>query len=86
MPDYPVIYAEAAKEILAGKPMRCDEPDVSLTLHPDKDAYYAVAMNYIAEERDAKVILKDGWKLEPIYGDFKAVEPCGLAVARLVRE
>ena len=86
MPDYPAIYAEAAKEILDGKPMRCDEHDVSLTLHPDGDDYYAVAVNYINEVRDAEPTIAKGWKLEVIHGDFSAVEPCGMAVARLVRE
>lgn len=86
MPDYSLLYAEAAKKVLAEKPMRCLDPDVSLTLNPDGDGYYAVAVNYVNEKRDPRVTLADGWKLETIYGDFNSVEPCDMAVGRLVRK
>ena len=84
-PEYHAIYAEAAKDILASKPMRCLEPDVSLTLHPDGEEYHVVAVNYVNEVRDSKVSLADGWKLETIYGDFAAVEGCSMAVGKLVK-
>ena len=65
--------------------MRCLEPDVSLTLHPDGDGSHAVAVNYMNEARDAQVCLAEGWKLEPIYGDFAAVDGCSMAVGKLVK-
>lgn len=86
MPDYSVIYAEAAKNVLSEKPMRCIEPDVSLTLHRDGDDLYAVAVNYVNEINDSKFKLADGWQLETIFGDFSAVEPCGMAVGRLTKK
>ena len=85
-PDYSVIYKTAAKEILDKKPMRLSDPEVSLTLHPDGENYYAVAVNYINEERDSKPVIADGWSFEPIYGELSKVEPCGMAVGRLVRK
>lgn len=85
-PAYQRIYETAAADILAKKPMRCLEPDVSLTLHPDGDGFHAVAVNYMNEARDAQVCLAEGWKLEPIYGDFAAVDGCSMAVGKLVKE
>ncbi len=86
MPSYQLIYEKAAEDILADKPMRCLEPDVSLTLHPDGDGYHAVAVNYVNETRNARVQLADGWKLEPIYGDFGSVGGCSMAVGKLIRK
>ena len=85
-PNYHRIYEIAAKEILEAKPMKCLNPDISLTLHKEVDGYYAVAVNYMNEIADSKVSLADGWTLEPIYGDFNAVESCGMAVGKILKK
>ncbi len=85
MPDYSAIYKKVGEDILAEKPMRCDDPDVSLTLHKTEDGYYAVAVNYIDEVRDSKPSLADGWTLETLHGDFNAVNGCNMAVGKLIR-
>ena len=85
MPPYQFIYEKAAEKVLADKPMRCLNPDVSLTVHPDGEGFHVVAVNYVNETRDAGVSLAEGWTLEQIYGDFGAVEPCSMAVGKLVR-
>lgn len=86
MPQYHIIYEKAAREIIDAKPMRCLNPDISLTLHPDGDGFHAVAVNYMSETENSEVSLADGWTLEPIFGDFSAVERCSMAVGRLVRK
>lgn len=85
-PAYHHIYEIAAKEVLEDKPMKCLNPDTALTLHKDGDGFYAVAVNYMNEKADAKVALTHGWTLEPVYGDFTAVESCGMAVAKLIKK
>ena len=85
-PAYHHIYEIAAKDLLANKPMKCLNPDIALTLHEEDDGYYAVAVNYMNEIADAKVSIADGWKLEPVYGDFNAVESCGMAVGKIVKK
>lgn len=85
-PAYHHIYEIAAKDILANKPMKCLNPDIALTLHEEVDGYYAVAVNYMNEIADAKVSIADGWTLETVYGDFNAVESCGMAVGKIVKK
>lgn len=85
-PAYHHIYEIAAKDVLEDKPMKCLNPDTALTLHKDGDGFYAVAVNYMNEKADAKVALTHGWTLEPVYGDFTAVESCGMAVAKLIKK
>lgn len=85
-PYYHHIYEVAAKEILANKPMKCLNPDISLTLHKEDDGYYAVAVNYMNDVADSEVSLADGWTLETVYGDFTAVEGCGMAVGKIVKK
>ena len=74
------------EESLANKPMKCLNSDIALTLHEEFDGYYAVAVNYMNETADSEVSLADGWKLEPVYGDFTAVEGCGMAVGKIVKK
>ena len=85
-PAYHHIYEVAAKDVLESKPMKCLNPDIALTLHKELDGYYAVAVNYMNETADSEVSLADGWKLEPVYGDFNAVEGCGMAVGIIVKK
>lgn len=86
MPDYSVIYAKAAKDVLSKKPIRCKNNDVCLTLHEDGENYHVVAVNYMNETADANIELADGFEIEYIYGDFKNIEPCGMAVAKLIKK
>ncbi len=84
--EYSSIYAKVASDILASKPIRALEPNVSLTLHPESDeSSLVIAVNYYNSVKDSKYVLAEGYELETIYGDFNAVEACGMAVGRLKR-
>lgn len=86
MPDFSSIYRAVSDRVLDKKPLLCDEPDTSLTLHKTEDGYYAVVVNYVNDLRDSKPRLADGWSLEPIYGSFNAVEGCNMAVAKFTKQ
>ncbi len=83
--EYSNLYAHVAGPILDTKPMRSGEPDVSITIHPEAEGAIVIAVNYTNTIKDSRYTLADGYRLEPIFGDFHAVEGCGMAVGRIVK-
>ena len=81
---YYKIYQQVAQHILEEKPLRTDEPDIGITLHPVNDKeYIATAINYTPTAKKCKFRVKDGVFYEVLYGSDKEIPSCDMTVLRL---
>ena len=81
---YYKIYQTAGEHILKDKLAYTLNPDIAVTVHPINDKeFYAVAINYVDEERPCAIKWKDGAKVTPIKGDGKTIAGCDSAVFKV---
>ncbi len=83
--DYSLLYAEAAREVIASQPTAAKNPETPLTLHKTEDGYIIIAVNYTSTTQNARLKIKEGYSLLPIYGSFDSIEKCNMAVGRLTK-
>jgi len=84
---YYSIYQKIAEDILARKVMVSNQPDIGVTLHPVSDSEcYAVAINYMNEQRRCDFRIADGFRLETLYGSDSEIDGCDMSIFKLVRE
>ncbi len=83
MPEYSEIYRKFAANVTENQIIRSENPETSLTLHKTDDGYIAVIVNYTNTPEDAKILLKEGCKMTPIYGDATCVGACDMAVLKV---
>jgi len=81
--DYARVYRTVGEKALASHPVRVDNRQIGMTLHPDGDGWYAVLINYDNQVQDAGLVLNGDYDVKTIYGDYSAVEPCSMAVLRI---
>lgn len=78
--DYYKIYKIFAKEVIEDKPIRCENPDIGLTLHKQSDGKYIVtALNYSDKEQRCDFEISKGWTLTAIYGGTDTIGKCNAA-------
>ncbi len=74
---YAQLYAQAAQDLLAARPLRSQDLEVTVTLHPlpqEEGHAYAILVNNSGEERKAQLILGEGWKIRKrLHGDEQAI-------------
>ena len=83
--DYSRIYRIIGEDVLNSHPIDSANNQIGVTLHPTADGYYAVLINYDNMTHDAEVTVADGWQMEPVYGDVRGIEKCGMAVVKVIR-
>ncbi len=81
--NYSLLYAEAAKSVISTQPAKAENPETPLTLHKTGDGYIIIAVNYTNAAQNARLKIKEGYTLSPIYGIFESIEKCNMAVGRL---
>lgn len=84
-PDYSKIYRIIGERVLSSHPIVSANNQIGVTLHPAQNGYYAVLINYDNVTHDAQVKLPDGWRMEPVYGNVRAIEKCSMAIVSLTR-
>ncbi len=84
-PDYSRIYRIVGEHVLSTHPIVSSNNQIGLTLHPAQEGYHAVLINYDSITHDAGITLAEGWRMEPVYGDVRAIEKCGMAVVLLTK-
>lgn len=81
--DYPYykIYEQVAADILAKKPVKKDNPNVGVTIHPFDDKHFVtVAVNYMNTPQNPGIQFPEGAEVKVCYGNADAIEPCSATV------
>lgn len=75
--DYYKIYSILAEPYLNSKPIRCNNPNLGMTLHKINDNKYIVSViNYSDKAQQHKLDISDGWKLSPINKSDGSIHKC----------
>ena len=80
------IYSVFGKEVIKNKICYSKNPFIGTTVHPVNDnEAIVIAVNYDNKTHKTQLQLKDGWKLEAVYGDTDEITKCNGAVYRAIR-
>jgi len=79
-------YKEIFTDVLNKNAITSLSDFVGVTLHPDIECTYAVAVNYSDKPVAPEFKVHDGWKIDQIYyGNPDLLEPFGAAVIKMIR-
>lgn len=86
---YYQLYAQAAQDILAKRPLRSGDPEIATTIHPvpgEEGHAYAILVNHGEAPKKASLILGGGWKIHTrLHGDEQNIPPHGGVLLELTR-
>lgn len=74
------------EKVLSAHPVDKANNQVGMTLYPTENGYTAVLINYDNTIHDAELTVRDGWRMEPVYGDVSRIEKCSMAVISIIRD
>ncbi len=79
--NYYKVYKEIFGNIIENRILNSNNPQIGVTLHKVSDTeYIATAINYSAQDQKTEFILKDGWNIETVYGNFDTIPKCDGAI------
>lgn len=75
--DYYKIYSIIAEPCINSKPIRCNNPDLGMTLHKINDDKYIVSViNYSDKAQEHRFDISKGWSLSAINENDKTIQKC----------
>ena len=85
---YYSVYKLVGEKKIESKPIRCDNPNIFVTVNPCEDgSCYATMLNYSDHDIIAPFTIKSGWKIDSIlYGSTDKFPSCDGTILKLVKE
>ena len=86
--EYYKLYSIVAQKAIGNKLVKTDNPNLGVTVNPEKDSTCLVTLlNYSDKDIAPTIDIKDGWSIkEIIYGNLDTIPACDGVILRIEKE